>query len=168
MVEIFVKPEWVSPVAITLVGIIVFLVSSGIVLEILKITRWTLHIFVASIIVFVLCLATVLIAGNGLFNVDQTLNNPLKVSEEYKDLAVMVPDEMENVVLENTDADKVMLEKISPGELLEILSNEDFVEFKALKNGQRIDGTLYFTEESMVINIAVEEDNVEVIEVPAK
>lgn len=43
MVEIFVKPEWVSPVAITLVGIIVFLVSSGIVLEILKITRWTLQ-----------------------------------------------------------------------------------------------------------------------------
>ena len=167
MVEIFVRPEWVTPTFITLLVITIIIAGMGIIFELLKKTRWTLYMFILSGFLFISAFAIFWIASNGLLNVGQTLNNPLKVSEEYKGLAVMVPDEMENIILENTDADKVMLDKISPGELFEILSNEDFVEFKALKKGQRIDGTLYFTEESMVINIA-EEDNVEVIEVPAK
>lgn len=168
MVEIFVRPEWVTPTFITLLAITIIIAGMGIIFELLKKTRWTLYMFILSGFLFISAFAIFWIASNGLLNVGQTLNNPLKVSEEYKGLAVMVPDEVENIILENTDTDKVMLDKISPGELFEILSNEDFVEFKALKNGQRIDGTIYFNEESMVINIAVEEDNVEVIEVPAK
>lgn len=168
MVEIFVRPEWVTPTFITLLAITIIIAGMGIIFELLKKTRWTLYMFILSGFLFISAFAIFGIASNGLLNVGQTLNNPLKVSEEYKDLAVMVPDEMEKVVLENTDADKVMLDEISPGELFEILSNEDFVEFTALKNGQKMDGTIYFNEEGMVINIAVEEDNVEVIEVPAK
>lgn len=166
MVEIFVRPEWVTPTFITLLAITIIVAGVGIVLELSKKTRWTFHMFILSGVLFVSAFVIFGIASNGLFNVGQTLNNPLKVSEEYKDLAVMVPDEMEKVILENTDADKVMLDEISPGELFEILSNEDFVEFTALKNGQKMDGTIYFNEESMVINLAVESDNVEVVEVP--
>lgn len=150
MVEIFVRPEWVTPTFITLLAITIIIAGVGIIFELLKKTRWTLYMFILSGFLFISAFAIFWIASNGLLNVGQTLNNPLKVSEEYKDLAVIVPDEMENVVLENTDVDKVMLDKISPGELFEILSNEDFVEFKALKNGQKMDGTIYFNEESMV------------------
>lgn len=168
MVEIFVRPEWATPTIITLLAITIAITVIGIILELSKKTRWTVHLFLSALALFVLTFVLYGITNNGLFNESKTVNNPLAVSEEYKGSAIVPPEEIENVIVDEFNLDKIMLKDDNGKDLFEILSKGDFIEFTALRDGQKMDGTVYFTEKSMVINLAVESDNVEVVEVTAK
>lgn len=169
MFEISVSPSWEAPLLIAF-PMAVFVVS--LIIEVCLNNKNSKIRTDLGMISFATLIPTTIISGilllSGAFVTEHTGNNPASIEYNENSYVHVQKIELKEKAAEEIEADSLMFEAIKDKEMFLKLRDGDFVNFEGIRDDSKINGSVYFTKDSMIVLIEDKNAVEEKIVVPAE